>query len=381
MPSTKLLIHIGLHKTGTSAIQSFLLDNRAQLLEQGLLYPLDLEEWGNHNPLAWHLMDPRYMPTHGDFYRELSSPAHWEKLHEAVSEQPTDRVILSGEDFSLIGRPQQLAELLERYDTRIVVYLRRQDQYLQSIYNQDVKNYEFMRRERFEDFVLDHRLEEILHYDVFLERWGAAFGRENIDVGIYDRRHLRDGLIPDFATRAGISLREEMRYRHEAVNSRLSDMALEVKRILNRLMINEPQHRILLDALVNTPLAQLQYEQVLAEHSMMSTHRQREFLRQFRQGNRAVAREYMGVDVDPFSEPADRNSNERQSLAALPESETLMQDLVAPMIQNLLVHMERLLETNIRLQDENRKAGEIWQQQQSWISHLERKLRGAGIIF
>jgi len=381
MPSIKLLIHIGLHKTGTSAIQSFLLDNRAALLDQGLLYPLDLEEWGNHNPLAWHLMDPRYMPTHGDFYRELSTPAHWQKLHKEASERQTDRVILSGEDFSLISRPQQLAELLERYDTRIIVYLRRQDQYLQSIYNQDVKNYEFMRCERFEEFVLDHRLAEILHYDIFLERWGAAFGKENIDVAIYDRRHLRHGLIPDFASRAGIDLREGMPVRHEAVNTRLPDGALEVKRILNRLKVNEPQHRILLDALMNTPLAQHRSESVLAEHSMMSMHRQREFLQQFRQGNHAVARDYLGVDVDPFSEPGDGNGHERQSHAALPESETLMEDLVAPMIQNLLMHLERLLETNTRLHDENRKAGEIWEQQQSWISHLERKLRDAGIMF
>jgi hypothetical protein len=381
MPSMKLLMHIGLHKTGTSAIQSFLLDNRAQLLAQGLLYPLDLEKWGNHNPLAWHLMDPRYLPTQGDFYRKLSTPAHWQKLHEAVSESRADRVILSGEDFSLIGRPQQLAALLERYETRVIVYLRRQDQYLQSIYNQDVKNYEFMRHERFEDFVLDHRLEEILHYDVFLERWSAAFGKENIVVGIYDRGCLKDGLIPDFASLAGIDLRQDMRVRQEAVNTRLSDRALEVKRMLNRLKLNEPQHRILLDALINTPLAQLQSASLPAEHSMMSRHRQREFLRQFCQGNRAVARDYLGVDGDPFSEPGDGSGHERPSPAALPESETLMNDLVAPMIQNLFMHLEQLLETNTRLHEENCKAGEIWQQQQSWISHLERKLREAGILF
>ena len=35
----KLVLHVGIHKTGTSAIQAFCKENRATLAEIGVLYP------------------------------------------------------------------------------------------------------------------------------------------------------------------------------------------------------------------------------------------------------------------------------------------------------------------------------------------------------
>ncbi len=37
---TTVYLHIGIPKTGTTSIQSFLFNNRDQLLEAGILYPL-----------------------------------------------------------------------------------------------------------------------------------------------------------------------------------------------------------------------------------------------------------------------------------------------------------------------------------------------------
>lgn len=53
----KLIIHIGMAKTGTTAVQSYMYANRLALLEQGINYPLSATYGTGHHPLAWSLLE------------------------------------------------------------------------------------------------------------------------------------------------------------------------------------------------------------------------------------------------------------------------------------------------------------------------------------
>jgi len=339
----ELILHIGLHKTGTSAIQQFLRDNSKNLEEQGILYPQGIVPAGDHNPLAWCLVHERYFPRRKEFYVENASMNHWRKLHEVVSQSSATRIILSGEDFSLIDDPGQLAALCEPYDTRVIVYLRRQDQYLQSVYNQMVKSYEWSLTEPFEEFLLHHHLGDVMHYDRLLHRWANAFSRERIKVGVYDKSRLAHGLIADFAARSGVLLTENTCMPDTPVNQSLPHHFLEIKRILNRIDFSRTQHEALLQALFAVSRAQGWNNRVHTEHQLMSGSRRKAFLAAFEEGNRKVAREYLNEDSSlfpaPVYEPSFNEAVTPKSPDALPDSETLLEQVVGPLLRQLMVSL------------------------------------------
>ncbi|MRX49440.1 hypothetical protein GI374_03055 [Paracoccus sp. S-4012] len=54
----QVILHIGLHKTGTSSLQQFLCDNRDALAGQGWFYKAPWQGWPNQNPLVKGFQSP-----------------------------------------------------------------------------------------------------------------------------------------------------------------------------------------------------------------------------------------------------------------------------------------------------------------------------------
>ncbi len=59
-----LYLHVGLPKTGTSAIQNFLFQNNKILQEQGVFYPDFVTHWSQHVPLAKAILSPIFPDAH-----------------------------------------------------------------------------------------------------------------------------------------------------------------------------------------------------------------------------------------------------------------------------------------------------------------------------
>ena len=89
-----LYLHIGLHKTGTSAIQKFLMSNGQLLAAQGFLYPSLADGWENHNNLAWPFLDKKYDPK--NYFNDIGehSNDNWLKLVESIDSTPIGNIIL-----------------------------------------------------------------------------------------------------------------------------------------------------------------------------------------------------------------------------------------------------------------------------------------------
>jgi hypothetical protein len=131
--SRRLLIHCGLHKTGTTALQTFLRKNTERLRTAGILYPyagcFDSVASGHHN-IAWQIArDRRFDKKWGDIGA----------LAKEIGNFSGD-ILLSSEDFECsFGRPDAFAPLVQyavstQRELFLIIYVRNQMSYLESLY-------------------------------------------------------------------------------------------------------------------------------------------------------------------------------------------------------------------------------------------------------
>jgi len=240
MPTTH--VHIGVPKTGSTAIQRFASDHRNALRGCGLLYPETALRGLGHHDLAF-LLDGGYPEWATPQSRPLEELA--DELGSECAAFEGD-VLLSSEDFFLFPQPERLAELLATTglatdrDLRIIVYLRRQDDLLVSWHNQQVKAQGF-------DGSFDASVEQsawLGHYDVELARWADVFGAEQLDVRRYETGPEPGSLLLDFLSVVCPDASElVVDASTEAVNTRLTRDLLELQRIINRLPVSVIEKR------------------------------------------------------------------------------------------------------------------------------------------
>ncbi len=129
-------IHCGLHKTGTTAIQTALADGRDTLRAHGVLYPASGDEHAGHHNLAWQISGRS----------EFSADAL--TITDAVAQIAAfdGDAVLSSEDFeSFLDNPAALAPLvqpLQELGRRVcvLVYIRDAASYALSLYMELLKH-------------------------------------------------------------------------------------------------------------------------------------------------------------------------------------------------------------------------------------------------
>ena len=164
-PRRTLFIHCGLHKTGTTAVQEVLAHRTEALRAHGLLVPLAGRVHGRaHHNIAWQLTrDGWFDPLYGTL----------DEIAEEIADFPGD-AILSSECFeTLLDRPDGFAPLLGHPLLRghhgvLLLYVRNQADYLESL------GAELLRHD--EDMELEALLRRVLHHRwLWLHEWSFAF--------------------------------------------------------------------------------------------------------------------------------------------------------------------------------------------------------------
>lgn len=124
----RVILHVGMSKAGSTAIQNALLANEAQLAQNGVIYPSVGRYRGAHYPI---LQAARSMTA-----ELLTSRALSEARRKSGS-----TCILSCEGFWLLGSEQidVLAEMLKGHEVQVLAYLRDPASYLRSSYRQGIK--------------------------------------------------------------------------------------------------------------------------------------------------------------------------------------------------------------------------------------------------
>lgn len=235
--NSTLYVHVGTHKTGTSALQLFLSRNRRYLADHGLCYPtLGCTPEGAHHYIANALKGPPY-PL---IKPELSADEYLEGLRQALLRQP--RVLISSEIFMrlLPGFKPRLVEDLSALArlsgvaqrVRPILYLRLQEDYLESFYRQTVLEQVKLSPEEFV-------AQRYLDYREICEQLERVFGAGSPIVRIYDASQFVDGdLFVDFLSIFAIQPGEDLEASGLRANPTFDADAIEFRRQLNCLGVS-----------------------------------------------------------------------------------------------------------------------------------------------
>lgn len=230
-----LFIHIGAHKTGTSALQSFLARNFEGLRQRGLLYPdshtsslasVGRTTSGNGSALILQMRDEKH--AKGTAFRK--------QLEHHLKHSSDCRILLSsemfwGNDFHLLPLVAELARRTGR-DAVIIIYLRPQSEAILSAWA------EWVKRHGFTGTPTDYFKSWKSHFEYLpkldqLENW---FGRDQLVVRPYAREAFKNGdLISDFLEIFGLDHFRDEGEPPLAVNISLSEPEIALFRSLNRL--------------------------------------------------------------------------------------------------------------------------------------------------
>jgi hypothetical protein len=282
MTNNTIYIHIGTHKTGTSAIQRFLALNKEILERRGFLFP-------QQSRRAY------YRHTDNGCFIAHANHRSFQKLAR-LSHAKEKNIILSSETFSLLENVSELKPLLADCPVKIICYLRRQDNYIQSMYNQSVKGGGF-----YQDIEAYHS--DNLDYYEMLENWSEVFGKNNIIARVYEKEQLvNQDLIDDFLHTLGLALTEEYRIPAKNPNPRLSPMVLEYMRCINCFIQDKKAARKFKDAVLC--FSDQKYKDatspVFFDQSLLTESQRQSIIDTYHQSNALVAKEYLGREDGPL---------------------------------------------------------------------------------
>ena len=223
MPIQSLIVHLGIHKTGSTAIQFYLWSKQRELREHGVLYPREGRplqttiQFGHHS-IAW--------AATGRTSVEGTVERVMKELHEATDPM----AVISSEEFDRLEE-RQVRDLLAclRYPTTVVFYYRRQSDVLQGLYGTDiVYNRVTLPIRRYAE-----TLDVELDYWRLATRWANVVGANNILVRPYRRQLFpRHDIVADFCQSLRIPYLASVRDNPIALNLSLpTRVALAVQQL------------------------------------------------------------------------------------------------------------------------------------------------------
>jgi len=233
----KLLLHVGMEKTGTSSLQAFLFENSQRLGDLGIWYPTDptapYVEGHAHFPIV-----SNFISCEADFVspdKQITREAALMELLTEVKNRTEQTTVLSAEHFSSrLTDVKKLHEFREQikqsFDViTVIIYLRDQVSLAPSSYSTQI--YCGRRSE----FSIDEVVPENDFFNVLsiLDRWASVFGVSNILA-----REFNDNSLPgrdicnDFCEILGVNI--DLLTKGEERNRSLPIDKINTLRLINQ---------------------------------------------------------------------------------------------------------------------------------------------------
>ena len=208
----KLYLHIGTGKTGSSSIQKTF----KNLNERNFYFKYDRKAL-------------RFV----------------EKLDQIIEKLETckeDLVILSSEWLYVRADEKilkKINKLSSKFEIKIIIYLRRQDELVVSAYQQSIKNLDSKIIFNVDDYALNNAK---LYSKWFLKRtnyyeicnfWSNYFGKENIIIRIFSKNQLKDGcVVKDFASIVNVPIKQsQIINRNQGIGKIAMNLAIRLRKL------------------------------------------------------------------------------------------------------------------------------------------------------
>ncbi len=315
----RAIVHIGTEKTGTTTIQELLRRNREALAGRGF-HVVQCAGKSNHRAIPSYCMR---LSRVDDFLRNrlIDDPGKRERFQQQLRQAfeseiaaLCDRihtVLLSSEHFhSLLihaDELESLRELLQPHfsEVRILVYLREQVDTALSRYSTAIKS---GRTTDLDTFLQKCQANNpFYNYDTMLARWEQVFGREHIEVALFNRGDFTGGdLVTDFVSRLDESLLGAMDLSLDLENESLDRTGQAIGRAIN-LAFPDFEEGIGVNPL-RTRLMEINYRHFRGRAQAIDGNRREAINRQFEACNEAVRKRYFPTREKLFSDGAVRSS-------------------------------------------------------------------------
>ena len=301
-----VILHIGKGKTGSSSIQQFLQTNRDVLEFHGIFSVLP------------------EIPAVG---YQLSDFNHPEKFHQALQylkefsqKRHFNTILWTNETFEHLTLDfiHRFRDMFPTSNFRIIVFLRRQDRWIQSAYYQwGIKHKIYPGPVKSFDAFLNERLKfsptfsmcfkDYLNYLTLVDRWASVFGRENIRVQPYEHGQFPEGLENRFMKLAEFSEDITCRIPQTPSNPSFASEIYELIRVYNS-QFADPHYPIDLINFFETVLDETWLKPPYADFSLISPVRCIDILKECDPGNREIAVRYLNREdgrlfYDPWPNP------------------------------------------------------------------------------
>lgn len=275
-----IYIHIGIGKTGTTAIQDAFFQGEHWLAEKKWIYPKIGLIGNGHHALA--PLETRNFSS--------DTKAAYENIRELQRSKPDWSILLSSESYSYIETDfvSSMAEVLHGVEVKIIFYVRQQAALIESVFLQwqkaghdyggCVKNFYEKHKDQF-DFM---RL---------IKPWADHFGAQSILARVYDRRVIGDDVLKDFLLLLGLICESDKIATCRANPSLLAEFS-EIVAMYDSLSPNKEQR----EAFVKTLMDLSSRFRSLAHGSIVDESLRQEIEDYYSSTNRVFAETYLAND-------------------------------------------------------------------------------------
>lgn len=300
-----LLLHIGTPKTATTTIQKFCYSNSSLLKEKGICYPAF--------PFTY---PPKAKSRNGLFLGTIyrgpdglqDTDVEIERLEQGLNIlhdafKTCDKVLLSDEGLFTNLYKNDCAVLKTLYEhsiknnykIHILVYLRRQDKFIESFWNQRVKAFTRLTTD-FESYARNYFT---LDYCAVLQAYENILGKDALTVHRFSDLTSGKGVLYNFLSELGIELTDDFKIAEESSNTGLNGNATSIKFAANKMQnITPAENYFIRDSLLELSVS----SKDLYKCSEFSVEERAAFMNRYEEGNRYIADHYMNDGMPLFSE-------------------------------------------------------------------------------